>query len=431
MFETKSETRGSRDSADGGADTKPESTDAELSVSKSVSDATDNSGLAKAPVVAEPPIVEKTPVIEVPEQTLGDQDTPTFQVSAKLVEISVVARDEKGNLVKDLSQRDFAIYDHGKPQSIRLFKTNESPAPASSTKTPQATQTSEAASLTSFSNHGQAGSQQGAINVILFNELNTVWTDQVYARNQVIKFLSQMNPKERIGLYLLSSRGPQIVQDITTDSSELIRVLAARASGTQVFPSFTTELHPSNTTLGLARWLDGKDHGFRFFQLQGSPDPLTAAANQSQSNFLFSMRMLTAVINHLSGVPGCKNLIWISPNFQDFANLQSHRNSNGYSNEILTAAMRVAVEANVSLYPIDARGLIADPGYSAAERDVPVPWAIRKSVRDYNLTLATMLDEASRTGGRALISNNDIAGAIRRQSTTRILLIPSASIPRL
>jgi len=75
--------------------------------------------------------------------------------------------------------------------------------------------------------------------------------------------------------------------------------------------------------------------------------------------------------------------------------------------------MRVAVDANVSIYPIDARGLITDPAYSAAERDVPVPWAIRKSAGYYNRTLATMLDEASKTGGRASINNNDITGAIR------------------
>ncbi|WP_180542167.1 VWA domain-containing protein, partial [Nevskia soli] len=376
VFDAKPETDAI--TANAAADTRPEPTDAELNLS------------------------EATRESAGPNAQPDEKVTPTFQASAKLVEVSVVARDEKGRLIRDLNQRDFAIYDGDKPQQIRLFKTNESPSREPSTQAPQAAQSEQSATV---SNHGLAASHQGAINVILFDELNTVWVDQVDARNQVIKFLSQMNPKERIGLYLLTPWGPQILQDITTDSSELVQILASRTSGGQVLPSFTKGSHPSDITLGLARWVNGQDRGFRWSQLQGSPDPLTAAANAPLFKLMNSLVMLKAVINHLAGVPGRKNLIWISANLPDFTAADSNR--------ILSGAMRVAVDANVSIYPIDARGVIADPGYSAAEREAPVPWALRSSVVRYNSTLATMLDAASKTGGRASISNGDISGAIR------------------
>jgi VWFA-related protein len=305
VFDAKPETDAI--TADAAADTRPEPTDAELSVTKPPSESVDSSGVAK------------TPVDEGSEATVDERETPTFQASAKLVEVSVVARDDQGHLIRDLRQEDFAVYDHGKPQKIRLFKTNESPSPQLPERCSQATKTAKAEQTTSVSNHGIAASQEGAVNVILFDELNTVWTDQVYARNQVIKFLSQMNPKERIGFYLLTPRGPEILQDITTDSSPLVRILAARTSGGQVFPSLTTESHRSDITLGIARWLDGEDHGFKWSQLQASPDPLTAATKASISTVTTSMKMLGAVINHLSGVPGRKNLIWITASFPNFA----------------------------------------------------------------------------------------------------------------
>ena len=385
--------------------------DSTLVFADSKSDA-DTSGLAadatadskSAPTDADLALAASSPdlVVEKRNPPPDLQDTPTFQASAKLVEVAVIARDEQGRLIKDLKQEGFAVYDRGKLQPIRLFKTSGGPSPHLPAQPPPSAQDH----VTAFSNRGLAALPQGAVNVILFDELNTVWVDQVYARKQVIKFLSQMNPEERIGFYLLTNRGPVILQDITRDSSALVRILASRnPGGGAVLPSFTKELHPSDITLSLARWLNGEDRGFKWSQLQGSPDPLTAAANSSQSNLINSMAMLTAVINHLTGVPGRKNLIWISASLPNFASLDS--------NQILSGAMRTAADANVSIYPIDARGLVTDPGYSAAEREAPIPWALRPSAVLFNSTLATMLDVASKTGGRASINNNDIAGAIR------------------
>ncbi len=55
--------------------------------------------------------------------------------------------------------------------------------------------------------------------------------------------------------------------------------------------------------------------------------------------------------------------------------------------------------ANLAIYPVDARGLIASASANTALR----------AFRDQS----TMLELAARTGGRAFTNTNDIAGAVR------------------
>src|SRR5271163_2774266 len=51
------------------------------------------------------------------------QDKKDFTVSVKVdrVLVNVVARDKKGNLIKDLKREDFTILEDGKPQKIVSF----------------------------------------------------------------------------------------------------------------------------------------------------------------------------------------------------------------------------------------------------------------------------------------------------------------------
>src|SRR5277367_1883727 len=51
------------------------------------------------------------------------QDKKDFTVSVKVdrVLVNVVARDKKGNLIKDLKREDFTILEDGKPQKIMTF----------------------------------------------------------------------------------------------------------------------------------------------------------------------------------------------------------------------------------------------------------------------------------------------------------------------
>src|SRR5262245_38336172 len=51
----------------------------------------------------------------------AEDTTTTPEARAEIVEIDVVVRDSKGDLVRDLSQSDFLILEDGKPQVVSHF----------------------------------------------------------------------------------------------------------------------------------------------------------------------------------------------------------------------------------------------------------------------------------------------------------------------
>jgi hypothetical protein len=52
--------------------------------------------------------------------------------------------------------------------------------------------------------------------------LNTSWSDQVYARKALIKFLGQIEPQDRIAIFALGKRSLTLLHDYTTDPPRCI-----------------------------------------------------------------------------------------------------------------------------------------------------------------------------------------------------------------
>src|SRR5262249_26014518 len=104
---------------------------------------------------------------------------------------------------------------------------------------------------------------------------------------------------------------------------------------------------------------------------------------------------LQAIASHLSKVPGRKNLIWITGSFPLL--VKTEHVATDYSEEMKKAA-RALNDANVGLYPVDARGLVALFG------------------RGGGLLVAgldTMNNLAKQTGGHAYYADNGIEQLIR------------------
>lgn len=132
---------------------------------------------------------------------------------------------------------------------------------------------------------------------------------------------------------------------------------------------------------------------------------------------------LVAIAEHLRGVPGRKNLIWVSSVFPLLRGMdrlmQGGDFSTGsvYQTEISRAAEALN-DANLAIYPVDARGLMGDPNFSVQRRRVTSA-SFRRMQRPNLPThlgdnFPTMDEFARRTGGRAFYNTNDIQGAIRQ-----------------
>jgi VWFA-related protein len=299
----------------------------------------------------------------------------TVRVTTRLVQLSVVAG------VSDLGKEDLDLFDGGRPEQIAYFGAERF-------------EPGRAATPGAFSN--RRPQPAAGATAILFDGLNTRLVDQTYARQQILRFLDQLQPGERVALYVLG-RGPRVVQDFTDDPAALRSALANHRP--EVSPSLEAPLHDLSLTgpMQLDAWL-----GELTFRL---------ADHFERDRGLRTIRSLAAIAGHLRYLPGRKNLVWVAGSFPAWFGRDSvplAKRSGGFDLELERAA-RTLSDANLAVYPVDARGLMAPSEY-APERAAP-----SGAPRGGDLaSIGTMVSLAERTGGRAVYNTNDLAAAFRR-----------------
>ena len=232
------------------------------------------------------------------------------QVTTHLVQVNVIVRDRHGQPVPDLTQDDFTITDEGEPQRISAFLVEQSHKPAAIPPVPP----------DFFTNipERQAGGSP-AVTVILLDGLNTQWEDQVRARQQVIKFLQQLQPGDRVGLYTLGTR-LVMLHDFSSDSAALLQALAHHLgrAGNEV------ESSQADDTNNPPEWVDTVGDLSTDIPSQAVASAIQQwliDATNVEAKYYMDQRVkmtvdaLVAIAEHLRGVPGRKNLIWVSSAF--------------------------------------------------------------------------------------------------------------------
>jgi len=328
-----------------------------------------------------------------------------IRTTTRLVQVNVIVT-KKGAPVPGLKKEDFQVFDNGKRQEIRLFsEETRALLPAAAAPLPQGTFTNQLE---------QRSGTPAAVTAILLDGVNTRFSDQTIARQQVVQFLKQIQPEDRIAIYTLDSRGLKVLHDYTTDSSDLLAKLAKYQG--DIAPDVTGASELSDV---LGGWMGGRGNSFE----------RTYYLNDRIQQTLHAIEFIA---QNLAPLPGRKNLIWISSAFPlQYGFMNTGRGGGGGGGGMPSAAqggaphmgastshgmprpprdqqtwsadadtaVRALNDANLAIYPVDARGLVASA-------------SARVASRTYN-NQATMEELASRTGGRAFVNTNDIAGAIR------------------
>jgi VWFA-related protein len=340
------------------------------------------------------------------QQPRSQQPPAAIRATTRLVQVSVVVHDKHGDAISDLTKDDFVILDEKKPQEIRLFsmETNRVPEHAPPQLPPN-----------TYTNRIQErGNVPTSITVLLFDGLNTQITDQAYARQQVVKFIQkQLQPQDRVAIYSLG-HDLRILHDFSNDAASLLAALGSYKG------QDTPQLDASEA------------------QISDNPNPNIAAflnnAYQYEANFFVTDRVhrtveaLTAIANHVGTLPGRKNLIWISGSFPFSIGYENIERSTSdarelYANDIETAA-RALTNANLAVYPVDARGLMtSDLGNrtSSANPRGGTMGIISNSAQNSDprsngpntSNFDSMNVLADRTGGKAFYNRNDIWGSVR------------------
>jgi VWFA-related protein len=345
------------------------------------------------------------------EQSPPAQAPPVFRSGTHLVQVNVVVHDKRGEPIADLKKEDFTLFERGKTQEIGFFSVDTagpSPkaatAPADAPRTPLPSHT--------FTNVASAHADvPTSVTAILIDLLNAPPGDQMRARDGLIKFLKQVQPHDRIAIFALTSHGLVLVHDYTTDSAALVERLR------NAKPQVSSELSASLGDTGMQQEL-------RAMGLDGLADADQRTADLFMANRINqSLAAFRAVAEHLAGLPGRKNLVWLSGGFPLSVGFDempavgtplAARNPQLFTSE-MEGAVRVLNNAGIAVYPVDARGVF-NPVIHEADVGAPNRRDFGKmpSTTSTSSNTSTMFVLADKTGGRAAYNTNDLGGAVRR-----------------
>jgi VWFA-related protein len=369
------------------------------------------------------------------------QQPEVIRSSTRLVQLSVIAQDGKGEPITSLKKEDFTVLDEGKPQSIAFFSCG---APPAASPPP-------ALLPNYFTNRFDLkGEDPGAVTVILFDSLNTSSQDQSFVRKQILRFLQTVNPHDHVALYALTT-SLVVLHDFTRDVSALANA-ASHFTPKEIaaFDASTSQPIDFQAATGDPQWQSFQN---RLNNAEGQ------IADQNTLNRIgTTAAALEIIAAHVANISGRKSLIWVSGGFPIQIGMpklgipQTQRqpaSSSGSgadpgtaagqgrsqpagggdpTNQLTrieresstqTATIKKATDAlnrvNMAIYPVDARGVMLNAGTAPTDRATSLQPALSSSVfferQDVHDT-ATLL--ADRTGGKAFYGTNDISDAVRR-----------------
>jgi VWFA-related protein len=308
----------------------------------------------------------------------SNEPAPTFSAATKLVQVSVVPQDKQGKPVADLRREEFQVFDNGVAQEIRFFLAeteSAGPAVAASNDAPN-----------TFSNRiAPAAGSHSRYSVILIDSLFTdaepieaEGTSSI-ARLRALRTLRTIGRGEKVAIYA-QGRKLQIICEFTSDRDLLERQLL----------TWTPKIDTPGTT---ARAFSGDPTSFERQQAARESElartnprlaqqlarPNGDAAGEAEridglTRLASSDEEMNMLADHLAGIPGRKNLIWLTDKFA-----------------IGPQAIQRLNAAGVSIYPVDVDGVC-----TRCARSIGDPVKI-----------------AALTGGVAYHRRNDLEIAIR------------------
>jgi len=160
------------------------------------------------------------------QQTSTEVPAPTIRVTTHLVLIDAVVTDKQGNPIAGLHPEDFVVEENGKAQKIATFAGPVQTASAPASLPPGI-----------YSNRSQYRSTGGPVTVMLLDAINTPFSDQAYARRQMLSFVQdQYKPDQRMAVFTLTG-SLNVLQDFTTDPQILYAALQRFRPRPQEFAS--------------------------------------------------------------------------------------------------------------------------------------------------------------------------------------------------
>jgi VWFA-related protein len=320
------------------------------------------------------------------------QPQATFRSTTRLIVQTVTVKDGQGNPIEGLTARDFTVTEDGEPQEIAFvdyqqLSRQRGPAamPARPTVVPPVPLPGIPAAISAPPNGG-IRYQNRRLLVLYFDNAGMMPPDIYRAFVNARKFIeTQLTPADLIALMEFKGGAVRVRQDFTDDRARLLDVLDTMTYGEDQ----DGDGFPDNIELGTAFGQD--DAEFNIFNTDRQLSALQTA------------------LAMLRPLPEQKSLIYFASGIR----------LNGTDNQAqLRATINAAIRANVTLNPIDARGLVATPplGDATQRSTGGLTMFTGALAQTVNTGLQRSQDSlyalAKDTGGTAMFDYNDLSAGI-------------------
>jgi VWFA-related protein len=342
-------------------------------------------------IVCSSALAAQLPLAALAQQAPAQQATPAIRATTELVLVNVVARDKKGNLVRDLKQQDFTVLEDGQKQQLASFDfENIDELVLAQQQMATTNGTSGAAPATAKPQPAErtADARDRRL-ILLFFDFSAMDPEQIdRAVDAAKKYVNiKMQSADLIAIVSLTTN-MRLDLNFSDDKVKILSTLSAYNSGSgQGFDNGATGSSEGSAETGGAFTADDTDYN-------------TFSADRK-------LLALQSIIQSVGKLSQKKSLIYFSNGISQ----------SGVDNQsALRAATAAAVKANVAIYPLDVRGLQALPAGGEAQnaslhgQSAYSGTSVLNDLNSNASTQETLSTLAADTGGKAFFDSNDFSG---------------------
>jgi VWFA-related protein len=346
--------------------------------------------------------------VATPEVSTQNDDDDVVKISTTLIQIDAVVTDKKGNIVTDLTAKDFEIYENGKKQDITNFSfvtANPSVVPAEN-RPLEALKNKNAVPIPPTKLKPE---QVRRTYALVVDDLGLSFPSIFFVKESLKKFINEQVRDGDLVAVIRTGGGIGALQSFTSDKRQLlanISKLKWNPQGRGGIGAFA----PIDTTKQTTTNNSGENGNSKDYE----------AATEEFRNDNFSIGTLGAlnyIIRGMDQLPGRKSLVLFSEGFQTYTKDRGMRAPTRIANALRFLADR-ANRSAVSIYTLDPRGLEA-PGFASAEDNITDIFGSGSdslsdradAFFDSQQTLRYLAEE---TGGLAYINQNNIGSGLRK-----------------
>ena len=347
--------------------------------------------------------------VVVAQQPAQQPPAATFRSTTRLIVQTVSVKDKDGKPIEGLTAKDFIVTEDGEPQTVSFAEFQRLPTiqvtasgqvtigdGTPDVATPVAPRARPRPRTASRPRRTRASHRRAPGDIryrnrrllVLYFDLTALPPpDLLRAYNAARKYINtQMTPADLVAVMGFQGGGVRVKQDFTDNKDELLEVVQTLVFG------------------------EDKDG-------DGIPDTLEEGTAFGQDDAEFAIlntdRQLSALqtaVGMLRPLPDQKSLVYFSSGLR----------LNGVDNQAqLRATTNAAIRANVSIFPVDARGLVASAPLGDATQAVAggrrrCSPARRRArlLANFQRSQDTLYSLAKDTGGKAMFDYNDLSMGI-------------------